>query len=138
MNTDLNEYRKAADKMATAHKVERDVLQSQIDKLSSWTGGGIEVSVDAWRLVHAERDELRAKLAALEEQKPVAWRFVDDEDRGHVSYSTTPPTKPQVEYLAKWNRPTWQPLCLAAGAAQAVCHHRPACEECAAPQGEQQ
>jgi hypothetical protein len=84
LQTEVTEYRKAADDMAAAHKVERDALS--------------------------------AKLTALEQQEPVAWRFVDDEDRGHVSYSTTPPTNAQIAYLATWERPTWQPL-YAAGAA---------------------
>jgi hypothetical protein len=44
--------------------------------------------------------------------EPVAWMFPDDEERGYIAYQGKPPTKEQVDYLAKWNRPTWVPLYL--------------------------
>jgi hypothetical protein len=163
-----DEYRKAADDQALAHKVERDGLGRDLHmakgEASVWksTVAHNQKELETWQRMHvAERDradELRAKLSALTTddelpplpdfkyagevgalwdrvsmehyardaqamlraklalQEPVAWRFVDDEDRGHVSYSTTPPTKSQIAYLAMWKRPTWQPL-YAAGAA---------------------
>lgn len=36
---------------------ERDALQLALDKVSSWTGGGVEVSLEAWR--KAEKDAAR-------------------------------------------------------------------------------
>lgn len=37
-----------------ALKKERDALQKQIDKLSSWEGGGVEVSLNAWKAAQAD------------------------------------------------------------------------------------
>ena len=44
------------------------------------------------------------------EQKPVAWMFEDDEDNGHKTFQSNPPTPTQVAYLAEWKRPAWTPL----------------------------
>ena len=40
----------------------------------------------------------------------VAWRFVDDEDGDHTSFSKTPPTQEHIAYLTKWDRPMWEAL----------------------------
>jgi chromosome segregation ATPase len=81
-------------------------LQAQVNKLSSWAGGGIEVSLDAWKALQArvlelesvvehgaireqklkkefkrvcsEGENLAAQLAALEGQLPVAQPLTDD------------------------------------------------------------
>ena len=34
--------------------LERDALQKQVDKLSSWEGGGVEVSLNAWKAAQAD------------------------------------------------------------------------------------
>ena len=88
---------------------ERDQLRAELRK---------PVLLTDWRRLEIENAQLRARLTALEGQEPVAWRFVDDEDGGHVSYSTSAPRAEHIEYLKKWNRPAWEPLFLAAGAAQ--------------------
>lgn len=46
------------------------------------------------------------------EQEPVAWRFKDDLEENYIGYLTNKPTDEQFAYLAKWNRPTWEPLVL--------------------------
>jgi hypothetical protein len=43
-------------------------------------------------------------------QEPVAWMFEDDEDNGHKTFQSKPPTLEQVAYLAEWKRPAWTPL----------------------------
>lgn len=45
-------------------------LEAQLAKVSKWAGGGMEVSVEAWRKVHAERDALQSRLAEIERQTP--------------------------------------------------------------------
>jgi hypothetical protein len=46
----------------------------------------------------------------LANQEPVAWMFEDDEDNGHKTFQSKPPTLEQVAYLAEWKRPAWTPL----------------------------
>jgi hypothetical protein len=38
---------------------ERDALQKQVDKLSSWEGGGVEVSLNAWKAAQADAARYR-------------------------------------------------------------------------------
>jgi hypothetical protein len=42
-----------------ALKKERDALQKQVDKLSSWEGGGVEVSLNAWKAAQADAARYR-------------------------------------------------------------------------------
>lgn len=64
---------------------------------------------------------VHAKYAARDaEAAPVAWMFPDDEEQGYIAYQGKPPTQEQVDYLAKWNRPTWIPLFTHAPAPVAV------------------
>jgi hypothetical protein len=61
LKVERDEYRKAADDAAMAHKVERDALQrANLD------------CVDHFNQIKQDYDALRAKLAALEGQGPVA------------------------------------------------------------------
>jgi len=48
-------------------------LQAQVNKLSSWAGGGIEVSLDAWKALQARVNELGDSLAELEITKDGAY-----------------------------------------------------------------
>jgi hypothetical protein len=69
LQAEVAEYRKAADDMAAAHKVERDELLERGDYWQSYSEG----SKESFAIVMAEKEALRAKLAALEGQEPVAW-----------------------------------------------------------------
>lgn len=62
-----------------------------------------------WEMAMEAIAKLDAAIAQPESE-PVAWRFIDDEDGGHISYSGNEPTQAQKDYLAKWNRPAWMPL----------------------------
>ncbi len=71
-------------------------------------------------------DEYERKIKNLEQQlaakdedlkgyilcdaEPVAWMFADDEELGYFAFNRKAPTKEQIEYLAKYNRPAWEPL----------------------------
>jgi len=111
-----------------ALQAERDALQAQVDKLSSWTGGGIEVSLDAWKSLNADVEALQAqlttehmncamadqavtkmaaKLAALEAQEPVGYAHPGQLACIELGYAYVYPKQQQAAS---------QPLYLAAGA----------------------
>ncbi len=63
---------------------------------------------DTWQFT--ERLCNLAVSHSRKDAEPVAWRFLDDEEPGYIAYQGKPPTPEQVAYLAKWNRPAWEPL----------------------------
>lgn len=93
--------------------VENNALKAKLSLLETDYG----IYKDGAYIIH---EKLRAKIKELEQQEPVAWRFVDVDDNNHPTYSSKPPTPEQAAYLKKWNRPAWEPLYAAPGAKNAT------------------
>lgn len=74
LQAERDEYQKAADKMAAEHKVERDALQAENERLKAslkTANDNHEEFERKWYLACDARDALQAKLDEMQRQEPI-------------------------------------------------------------------